>query len=73
MLRIGDHDIFGAEVNAASKLGEDEAKAEEILVTDSLREAIGKKKGVRFRALDVVPPGAEGAFKVGYGTKQRKR
>jgi hypothetical protein len=29
----GDDDVFGAEVNAASKLGEDTAKAWEILVT----------------------------------------
>jgi hypothetical protein len=33
MLRIGDDDIYGAEVNAACKLGEDTAKAEEFLIT----------------------------------------
>ena len=31
MLRIGDADVFGREVNASSKLGEDVAKAGEIL------------------------------------------
>jgi class 3 adenylate cyclase len=34
MLRIGDEDVFGAEVNAASKLGEDTAGAGEILATE---------------------------------------
>jgi class 3 adenylate cyclase len=66
VLRIGDHDVFGAEVNAASKLGEDTAKAGEILVTSQAREAAGAVKGVRFRAIDVVPPGARGAFEVAY-------
>lgn len=33
ILRIGDVDVYGAEVNAASKLGEDVARAHEILVT----------------------------------------
>jgi len=40
MLRIGDHDVFGAEVNAASKLGEDSAKAWEILATGALVAAV---------------------------------
>jgi len=35
MLLVGDEDVFGAEVNAASKLGEDTAKAREILVTEN--------------------------------------
>jgi adenylate cyclase len=37
ILRIGDSDCYGQEVNAASKLGEDTAKANEVLVTDSVR------------------------------------
>lgn len=37
VLRIGDSDVFGAEVNAAGKLGEDTAKAYEILVTGSVK------------------------------------
>lgn len=39
VLRIGDSDVFGAEINAASKLGEDTAKAHEILVTGSVKKA----------------------------------
>jgi class 3 adenylate cyclase len=66
VLRIGDHDVFGAEVNAASKLGEDTAKAWEIIVTDSVKDQVGDMPGVRFDACDVVVPGAAGAFKVAY-------
>jgi adenylate cyclase len=38
VLRIGDIDVFGHEVNTASKLGEDTADAYEILVTPSVKE-----------------------------------
>ncbi len=47
MLVIGDEDVYGAEVNAASKLGEDTAKAGEILVTD-LVAATAAPPGYRF-------------------------
>ena len=40
LLRVSDHEVFGAEVNAASKLGEDVARAGEILVTDLARAAM---------------------------------
>ena len=66
MLRIGDTDVFGPQVNAASKLGEDTAKAHEILVTDSVREAAKEMTGVRFESIEAVPPGANSAFKVIY-------
>ena len=66
LLRIGDHDLFGAEVNAASKLGEDEAGPGDILVTTSLREAVGEPEGLRFRPIDFIPPGAAGAHRVDY-------
>jgi adenylate cyclase len=66
MLRIGDHDVWGPEVNAASKLGEDTAKAGEILVTTAVRESAARVRGVRYRPIDVVPPGASGAFRIDY-------
>jgi len=66
VLRIGDDDIFGAEVNAASKLGEDTAKAGDVLVTSALREAVGDVRGLGFDAIDFVPPGAKGAYRVRY-------
>ena len=38
MLKIGDDDVFGHEVNLASKLGEDTAKGGEILATPAFYE-----------------------------------
>jgi class 3 adenylate cyclase len=61
MLRIADEDVFGAEVNAASKLGEDTAGPGEILVTTAVKRALETD---RFEAIDGVPPGAEGAYRL---------
>jgi len=66
MLRIGDADVFGAEVNAASKLGEDTAKAWEILVTQAVREGARDIPDLGFEELDEAPPGAEKAYRVKY-------
>jgi adenylate cyclase len=51
VLRIGDSDVFGKEVNAASKLGEDTAKAGEILVTESVVQAVSAETGLSFTEL----------------------
>lgn len=64
VLRIGDEDVFGAEVNAASKLGEDRARAWEILVTGAVEERCREANGVRFEELDDPPAGARRAFRV---------
>jgi len=66
ILRIGDIDVFGKEVNAASKLGEDTAKADEILVTDAVRAAVGDAPGLRFVEIDATIPGSEKNFRVEY-------
>ena len=66
MLRIGDQDVFGREVNAASKLGEDIAKAWEILITDSVQEAAGGLPGLQFEPIAEIPPGANSAARVIY-------
>jgi class 3 adenylate cyclase len=62
MLRIGDRDVFGAQVNAAAKLGEDIARAGEILVTSAVRDAAGPDYA--FEPIDKVPPGAKTAFRL---------
>jgi adenylate cyclase len=62
MLRIGDRDVFGSEVNAAAKLGEDMAGAGEILVTDAVRRNC--PEGQQFAPLDNPPPGASAAFRL---------
>jgi class 3 adenylate cyclase len=66
MLRIGDSDVFGAEVNAASKLGEDTAKAWDILATQSVVEKAGQIAGISFEEILDIPPGANKAFKLKY-------
>lgn len=66
VLRIGDSDVFGAEVNAASKLGEDTARAGEILVTSAVYERIRKIEGLGFEKLAEPPPGASAAWRVQY-------
>ena len=66
MLRIGDADVFGAEVNAASKLGEDTAKAWEILVTDGVKDLCKGVPDVKFKKLPEPPPGAAAAYRVEY-------
>jgi class 3 adenylate cyclase len=54
VLRIGDEDVWGREVNAASKLGEDTAKANEILVTEAVREALGPDEALSFEPIGAV-------------------
>ncbi len=66
MLRIGDQDVFGREVNAASKLGEDIARAWEILVTDSVQAAAENIAGLQFEPIEEIPPGASSAARVIY-------
>jgi class 3 adenylate cyclase len=64
MLRIGDQDVFGVEVNAACILGETWAKGYDILVTQAVRDAAGDD--VAFEDFAHVPPGARGAYRVVY-------
>ena len=48
LLCIGDGDAWGAELNAASKLGEEMAKGGEVLVTGPFRDAVRDSKGGAF-------------------------
>jgi adenylate cyclase len=65
ILKIGDQDVFGAEVNAASKLGEDIAKAKEILVTTDVKNAL-EKENFDFEKIPEIPPGSNGAYRLKY-------
>ena len=51
-----------------TKLGEDTAKAHEILVTGAVRAAatVDLPAGVSFERIDTVPPGASEAWRVSY-------
>ena len=51
VLRIGEHDVWGQEVNAASKLGEDTAEAGEILVTEAAYLELKENKALSFKRL----------------------
>ena len=66
ILRIGDTDVFGTEVNVASKLGEDIAKRDEILVTHAVRDVVGAVPDVGFQELDTKVAGTDRAFRVTY-------
>ncbi len=48
ILRIGESDVWGREVNGASKLGEDTAKPYEILLTGAAKEALGEEPGLSY-------------------------
>ncbi len=66
VLRIGDADVFGAEVNAAAKLGEDTAQAGEILVTAAVHDAVEGDAHDGFEVLAVAPPGTHAAYRLRY-------
>ncbi|MBW2462530.1 MAG: adenylate/guanylate cyclase domain-containing protein [Deltaproteobacteria bacterium] len=66
MLRIGDRDVWGQEVNAAAKLGEDTAKAHEILVTEAVRGACADLDGVSFLDLGLAVAGSAQNYRVKY-------
>jgi adenylate cyclase len=66
LLKIGDDDVFGHEVNAASKLGEDTAKGNEILVTAAARAAAGEVPGVSWEEMRAEFPGAEICYRAAY-------
>lgn len=63
VLRIGDADVFGIEVNAAYILGEDTASAYEILLTKSVREA-APPGDLEFIEIEAVPPGTGKAYRL---------
>lgn len=64
VLRIGDHDVFGAEVNAASKLGEDIGKGGEILVTGPFLSECGEFPGVSVQSMDDPPAGTDSSYRL---------
>lgn len=49
VLRIGPDEAQGAEMNRASKLGEDIARARDILITEQTFDSLDKRHAVRFR------------------------
>ena len=64
VLRVGDADVFGVQVNAACILGESYARAYDVLVTHAVRERAGDD--LTFEDFPQVPPGAEKAYRLVY-------
>ena len=71
VLRVGDADIFGSEVNAACKLGEDIAVAGEILMTGAVARAARLPAESRLEEISTVPAGTDTAFRLLYGYDTR--
>ena len=66
MLRVGDLDVWGREVNAASKLGEDTAKAGEILLTRAAVESAGTLDGITFEPIEAQVGGSAENYRARY-------
>jgi adenylate cyclase len=66
MLRIGEVDVFGREVNAASKLGEDIATAREILLTQAAVDSAGVLEGLSFEPIAARVAGSERNYRLKY-------
>ena len=66
ILRLGSNEVFGAAVNSASKLGEDTAGPNEILVTEEFVEAMEGGISMQLELIDYEPPGSKRAYRVTY-------
>lgn len=64
MLRIGDLDVFGREVNAASKLGEDTAGAGEVLLTQAAVDSLGPVDGLTFEKIETSVGGSAENYRI---------
>jgi len=67
VLKIGDEDVYGHEVNLASKLGEDTAKGGEILATSAARAAAGEVPGVTWVETPASYAGETTCWRASYG------
>ena len=66
VLRIGDSDVWGREVNGASKLGEDTAKPYEILLTSAARIALGDASSYGFEDIGAGSFGGDPNYRLKY-------
>lgn len=66
VLRVGEHEVFGSEVNAASKLGEDTAESHDILVTQNMVSACKDIEDINFEEYKISIPGVSHASRVRY-------
>lgn len=66
LLKVGDDDVFGHEVNLASKLGEDTADRHEILATHAVHAAVPEVPGVTWEQVAVRYVGETSAWRARY-------
>jgi class 3 adenylate cyclase len=66
ILRIGESDVWGREVNGASKLGEDTAKPYEILLTSAAKAALGDATMYTFEDIGSGSFGDSSNYRLGY-------
>ena len=66
MLRVGDADVYGKEVNAACKLGEETAKQGDILVTQAVMQQSVNISTENFKKLQGMPSWLGDAYHVIY-------
>ena len=66
LLRVGENEVFGHEVNLSSKLGEDTAKAHEILATPAAHAAFGEVEGVTWESMQTEYAGETLCFRAKY-------
>ena len=66
VLRIGDEDVWGREVNGASKLGEDTAKPYEILLTAAAKAEIENKPNLGFEDIGAGSFGGDPNYRLQY-------
>jgi adenylate cyclase len=66
IIKVGDDDVFGQQVNAAAKLGEDTAKAHEILLTHAAYEQLKVQPGFSADAVRVDVLGTGQAYQGNY-------
>lgn len=66
MLKFGDQDVYGSEVNVACKLGEDLGTQHSVLVSDAFHEAV--RGATTFKAVkhSETPDGTKQAWRVEY-------
>lgn len=66
VLRFGDQDVYGQEVNVACKLGEDLGKHWDIQMSDSFRNAVAAAPGLKCKPAPETPSGTPQAWLVEY-------
>lgn len=66
MLKFGDQDVYGQEVNVACKLGEDLGTHWSVSCSEAFYQALKDDAEHKFEALSTVPAGSPGAWKLVY-------